>query len=259
VEKDGTPPSTSLRAGFGRPRALETLAHSAIYLYTFDDTVDGNFLDVTRAAELEGDHTGGHHPHQSQQSLARGIGGEDRSSQHNSGLRWPDLGDLTMKIHFLGTGAAEGIPAIGCDCAHCTRARNEGGKLVRERNAILFSLPDYELLVDCAPDIRSLINKYQVTKLDGILATRSRYDHIGGIKEFEWWPGQLDFLAEDTLFETIKREHWTESLDTVMFRLGHLSSYPCFANQSRRTVPGGTGGQSRRILAQHAFRVQSGC
>ena len=128
-----------------------------------------------------------------------------------------------MKIHFLGTGAAEGIPAIGCDCAHCTRARNEGGKLARERNAILLSLPGYELLIDCAPDIRSLINKYQITKLDGILATRSRYDHIGGIKEFEYWPGQLDFLAEDTLFETIRREHWTEMLDAVMF---HLPYYP---------------------------------
>ncbi|MBL7065502.1 MAG: hypothetical protein ISS49_15015 [Anaerolineae bacterium] len=128
-----------------------------------------------------------------------------------------------MKIHFLGTGAAEGIPAIGCDCAHCTRARNEGGKLARERNAILISLPGYELLIDCAPDIRSLINKYQITKLDGILATRSRYDHIGGIKEFEWWPGQLDFLAEDTLFETIKREHWTEMLDAVMFHIPYYS------------------------------------
>jgi len=128
-----------------------------------------------------------------------------------------------VKIHFLGTGAAEGIPAIGCDCDHCTRARNEGGKLARERNAILFSLPDYELLIDCAPDIRSLVNKYRITNLDGILATRSRYDHIGGIKEFEWWPGQLDFLAEDTLFETIKREHWTEELDAVMF---HIPYYP---------------------------------
>jgi phosphoribosyl 1,2-cyclic phosphate phosphodiesterase len=128
-----------------------------------------------------------------------------------------------VKIHFLGTGAAEGIPAIGCDCPHCTRARNEGGKLVRERNAILFSLPDYELLVDCAPDIRSLINKYRITRLDGILATRSRYDHIGGIKEFEFWPGHLDFLAEDTLFETIKREYWTERLDNVMF---HIPYYP---------------------------------
>ena len=128
-----------------------------------------------------------------------------------------------MKIHFLGTSAAEGIPVIGCDCAHCTRARNEGGKLTRERNALLFSLPGYELLIDCAPDIRGLINKYQITELDGVLATRSRYDHMGGLKEFEWWPGRLDFLAEDTLFETIKREHWTELLDTVMF---HIPYYP---------------------------------
>ena len=48
MKKDGT--------RFGRPKALETLAHNAIYLYTFDDTVEGNFLDVTGAAELEGDH-----------------------------------------------------------------------------------------------------------------------------------------------------------------------------------------------------------
>ena len=79
------------------------------------------------------------------------------------------------------------------------------------------------MLVDCAPDIRSLINKYRITRLDGILATRSRYDHIGGIKEFEFWPGHLDFLAEDTLFETIKREYWTERLDNVMF---HIPYYP---------------------------------
>jgi len=128
-----------------------------------------------------------------------------------------------VRIQFLGTGAAEGIPAINCDCAHCTRARNEGGKLVRERNALLFSLPGYELLVDSPPDIRSLINKYQISKLDGILATRARYDHIGGIKEFEWWRGGLDFLAEETLFETIRREYWTETLDNIMF---HIPYYP---------------------------------
>ena len=45
VEKDGTP--------FGLPKALETLAHDSIYLYTFDDSVTGNFLDVTGAAEQE--------------------------------------------------------------------------------------------------------------------------------------------------------------------------------------------------------------
>ena len=53
-----------------------------------------------------------------------------------------------MKITFMGTGAAEGIPTINCHCEHCTRALNEQGKLVRQRNAILFSLPNYELLVE---------------------------------------------------------------------------------------------------------------
>ncbi len=33
----------------------------------------------------------------------------------------------------------------------------------------------------------------------------------------------MDFLAEDTLFEIIKREHWTEQLDVVMF---HIPYYP---------------------------------
>lgn len=40
VEKDGTP--------FGKPKALETLAHDSIYLYTFDETVGSGFLRVTR-------------------------------------------------------------------------------------------------------------------------------------------------------------------------------------------------------------------
>lgn len=128
-----------------------------------------------------------------------------------------------MRIKFLGSGAAEGIPAINCDCDHCTRAREEGGRLLRERSALLFSLPGYELLVDCPPDIRSLINRYGIDRVDGILATRARYDHVGGLKEFEFWAGGVDFLAEEALFEIIKREHWTELLDTVMF---HIPYYP---------------------------------
>ncbi len=128
-----------------------------------------------------------------------------------------------MQIKFLGTGAAEGIPAINCDCDHCQRARKEGGKLVRERSSLLLSLPGYELLVDCPPEIRSHIHEYQIGRVDGILCTRARYDHVGGLKEFEYWNGGVDLLAEHTLFETIRREHWTEMLDAVMF---HIPYYP---------------------------------
>ena len=128
-----------------------------------------------------------------------------------------------MDIKFLGTGAAEGIPAINCDCDHCTRARQEGGKLVRERSAILLQLPGYNMLLEAPPDIRDLINKHRVNNLHGILVTQDTYSHIGGIKEFEWWPKPLDFLAEPTQFEVIREEHWSQRLDRLMF---HIPYYP---------------------------------
>ncbi len=128
-----------------------------------------------------------------------------------------------MQIKFLGTGAAEGIPAINCECRHCKRARKEGGKLLRERNSILFQLSGYNMLIEAPPDIRNLINKYEVDDLQGILATHATYSHIGGIKEFEYWPTSLDFLAEPNLFEVIRKEHWTEKLDKLMF---HIPYYP---------------------------------
>ena len=128
-----------------------------------------------------------------------------------------------MEIRFLGTGAAEGIPAINCDCDHCTRAREEGGRLVRERSAMLFQLPGYNMLVEAPPDIRDLINKHQVHNLQGILVTHDTYSHIGGIKEFEWWPKPLDFLAEPSQFQVIREEHWTERLEELMF---YIPYYP---------------------------------
>ena len=128
-----------------------------------------------------------------------------------------------MQIKFLGTSAAEGIPAISCDYSHCTRARKEGGKMVRERSSILFELPGYNMLVEAPPDIRDLINRHQVSNLQGILVTQDTYSHIGGIKEFEWWPSPLDFLAETTQFEAIREEHWTQRLDHLMF---YIPYYP---------------------------------
>ena len=34
-----------------------------------------------------------------------------------------------MKIKFLGTGAAEGWPALFCECAACKKAEELGGKI----------------------------------------------------------------------------------------------------------------------------------
>ena len=48
VAKNDTP--------FGRLQAVETLAHSHIYLYTADQSVSGNFLKVRGSVRLEGSH-----------------------------------------------------------------------------------------------------------------------------------------------------------------------------------------------------------
>ena len=44
-----------------------------------------------------------------------------------------------MKITFLGTAAAEGIPALFCNCQCCTEARRRGGKNLRTRSQSLIN------------------------------------------------------------------------------------------------------------------------
>ncbi|MEW6231336.1 MAG: MBL fold metallo-hydrolase [Chloroflexota bacterium] len=131
-----------------------------------------------------------------------------------------------MRIRFLGTGAAEGVPAINCDCDHCTRARREGGKLARERSAVLFSLPGYELLVDAPPNILDLLARNQVTRLDGIFLTHHHYDHSAGLEEFIYWRKDLDLQAEPKIYSHITNEEWAGRLGEVAF---HIPSRPGLA------------------------------
>lgn len=133
---------------------------------------------------------------------------------------------MGLRIKFLGTGAAEGIPAINCDCTHCTRAKLEGGSLVRARNAIILSLPRYELLIDTPPDIRSLLSKNKVRRIDGVFLTHSHYDHSGGLEEFLYWKADLDLFAEPTVYEALQREDWGTRLPEIAF---HCPCHPGIA------------------------------
>ena len=128
-----------------------------------------------------------------------------------------------MRIKFLGTGSAEGIPAINCDCDHCKRARKEGERLVRGRNAILFSLPGYELLVDTPPDIRWLLSRYDVRRIDGIFLTHRHHDHTGGMEEFLYWRANLDLFAETSVYNAVRREAWGDKLPDTAF---HCAFHP---------------------------------
>ena len=124
-----------------------------------------------------------------------------------------------MRIKFLGTGAAEGIPAINCDCPHCRRAREEGGKLVRERSCILFSLPGYELLMDTPPGILDLLAKNEVTRIDGIFLTHEHFDHAGGLEEFLYWKKDVDLFTAKETYRALRKEEWGGRLSEIAFHI----------------------------------------
>jgi len=131
-----------------------------------------------------------------------------------------------MRIRFLGTGGAEGIPSIGCKCAHCTRAREQGGRFLRRRSSVLFSLPGYELLLDTPPDIKEQLETSGIRQINGIFLTHEHNDHIAGLEEFLYWREGVDLFAEPALYRKLIRENWSRKLPDITF---HLDIHPGIA------------------------------
>jgi len=102
-------------------------------------------------------------------------------------------GDL--KIRFLGTGAAEGIPSFGCTCQRCQVARKTGGPNARHRAALLIETASCRVLLDTPPEINSLLNQAEVFDLSAVLLSHEHFDHIGGLVEFEYWNQVLPIFA----------------------------------------------------------------
>lgn len=82
-----------------------------------------------------------------------------------------------MKIRFLGTAAAEGFPAVFCNCEYCKNVRLLGGGEFRTRSQVLI---DGALSVDYPPEAYANSLKFGVElgKLKYILATHSHMDHF---------------------------------------------------------------------------------
>lgn len=80
-----------------------------------------------------------------------------------------------MKLIYLGTGAAEGIPALFCNCEYCRGVRERGGREIRTRSQVLI---DGELSIDFPPDAFSHTRKYDLSALKYLLVTHSHMDHF---------------------------------------------------------------------------------
>lgn len=82
-----------------------------------------------------------------------------------------------MKIKYLGTAAAEGWPALSCNCGICERARIIKGKELRTRTQAII---DDDLVIDFPPDsyIHFMNNNIKFGEITKLLITHSHMDHF---------------------------------------------------------------------------------
>jgi phosphoribosyl 1,2-cyclic phosphate phosphodiesterase len=86
-------------------------------------------------------------------------------------------GGKLMKIHFLGTAAAEGWPGLFCRCEHCEKAKLLGGKNIRTRSSVLI---DDTLKVDFPPDTyyHVLRDNIDLAAVEHLFITHTHTDHL---------------------------------------------------------------------------------
>lgn len=82
-----------------------------------------------------------------------------------------------MELIFLGTGAAEGVPAAYCRCAVCQGVRQRGGVEIKTRSSLRVG-PHHQ--IDISPDhycqmIRAGTDMYDV---EHVLVTHTHQDHF---------------------------------------------------------------------------------
>ncbi len=82
-----------------------------------------------------------------------------------------------MKLRYFGTAAAEGMPAIFCNCSYCKEARILGGKNIRTRSQALIN---DDLLIDFPADtyFHFLTNGIEGDQIKNLLITHPHGDHL---------------------------------------------------------------------------------
>ncbi|MGO3732468.1 MAG: MBL fold metallo-hydrolase [Vagococcus sp.] len=84
-----------------------------------------------------------------------------------------------MRIKYLGTGAAERIPGIFCNCHICENAREKGGKEIRTQTQLII---DDMLLIDFPGDSYHHLLTYNIdfSKFNNLLLSHWHSDHFYG-------------------------------------------------------------------------------
>lgn len=91
-----------------------------------------------------------------------------------------------MRVSFLGTGDAGGVPLYGCDCVACLRARADTA--YRRRNcSALIETRTTRILLDAG--LTDLTDRFPPGSLSAILVTHFHPDHVQGLLHLRWGRG----------------------------------------------------------------------
>ncbi|GAB4289936.1 MAG: phosphonate metabolism protein PhnP [Methylophaga sp.] len=143
-----------------------------------------------------------------------------------------------MRLKFTGTGNAAGIPAYGCDCPSCIRARGIVDYRRGPCSAALM-VEDEVTLID-AGDLH-LAERFPAGSFARVLLTHYHMDHVQGLFPIRWGVGEhipvlgpVDEQGCDDLFKhpgILDFSNTLKAFDTVRF--GRLKVTPLPLNHSK--------------------------
>jgi phosphoribosyl 1,2-cyclic phosphate phosphodiesterase len=103
-----------------------------------------------------------------------------------------------MRVQFLGTGDAGGVPLYGCTCEACLQATLDKAKQRKQSSALVES-GDTRILIDAG--LTDLTSRFPIGSLTAILLTHFHPDHVQGLFHLRWGKGaQIDvYTPPDSL------------------------------------------------------------
>lgn len=96
--------------------------------------------------------------------------------------------DIRGEFVLLGTGTSVGVPAIGCGCDVC---RSTNPKNKRTRSSAIVGLPEGNLLIDTAPELRLQLVRENIGIVHAVAYTHEHADHIFGLDDLRLFPFML--------------------------------------------------------------------
>ena len=85
-----------------------------------------------------------------------------------------------LKVIFMGTGAAPGVPAVSKGWGACNP---NNVKNRRRRIGTYIEIKGKKFLIDTSPDLRQQLLDNNITGIDAVLYTHAHADHAHGIDD----------------------------------------------------------------------------